>query len=116
MATTPKQFSEEEINAVWQKALIQANNDPNVYRKDYTGAWIRKSDYGQQTEYGWEIDHVRPLVMDGSHNLSNLLPLHWRNNLEKSDNFPQWTTRMTSSGVHNVEVVKTWFVKPEEYA
>ena len=116
MATTPRQFSEEEIEAVWQKASIQANNDPNVYRKDYAGAWIRRSDYGLQSEYGWEIDHVRPLAQDGSHNMSNLLPLQWRNNLEKSDHFPQWTTRMLSSGVHNIEGVKTWFVKPEDYA
>lgn len=116
MATPPKVFSDEEIEQVWQKAFPQQNNDPNVYRKDYAGAWIRRSDYGKQTEYGWEIDHVRPLSLNGSHNLSNLLPLQWQNNLEKSDNFPQWTTKITSKGVHNEEGKQSWHVKPENYA
>ena len=115
MATAPKQFSEEEIEAVWQKAIIQSNNDPNVFRKDYAGAWIRRRDYGKQTTYGWEIDHVRPLSLNGSHNISNLLPLHWENNEGKSDDFPHWTTKKSSQGIHNVDESHSWYVKAEDY-
>lgn len=115
MATAPKQFSEAEIEAVWQKAFIQANNDPSVFRKDYAGAWIRRNDYGKNTIYGWQIDHVRPLALNGSHDMKNLLPLHWENNEEKSDNFPNWTTKKTSRGITNVDETQTWHVKAEEY-
>ncbi len=115
MATPRREFTEEEIEAVWQKAIVQPNNDPNVYRKDYAGAWICRGQYGQQTAYGWEIDHVRPLSLDGSYNLSNLLPLHWQNNLAKSDDFPAWRSETTSEGVRNVESEKRWFVKAEDY-
>lgn len=31
-------FSDEIVEAVWKKASIQQNNDPNVFRKDYAGA------------------------------------------------------------------------------
>lgn len=116
MATARRPFTEEEIEAAWQRAIIQSNNDPNVYRKDYAGAWIRRQDYGQQTEYGWEIDHVRPLALDGTYNPRNLMPLHWQNNLEKSDDFPLWNTKITSNGIHNVEEQKSWYVNPANYA
>jgi hypothetical protein len=37
--------------------------DPNQFRKDSCGAWMKRSDYGQTTGYGWEIDHVKPVAV-----------------------------------------------------
>ena len=110
MATPRRNFTESEIEAVWKKAKIQANNNPDVFRKDYAGAWIRKSDYGKHTKYGWEVDHVKPLVKGGSNELDNLLPLHWRNNSKKGDNYPQWDTELTSEGIENIEINKSWYI------
>jgi 5-methylcytosine-specific restriction endonuclease McrA len=36
--------------------------------------------------YGWHVDHIFPESRGGSRELSNLQPLYWRKNLEKSDN------------------------------
>ena len=76
METPRKVFSAEEIEQVWEKALPQPRNNPDLFRKDYAGAWIRKDAYGEESEYGWEIDHVLPLSKGGTHDISNLLPLH----------------------------------------
>jgi hypothetical protein len=76
-------FSSQDIQQVWQKGQITANNDPNVWRKDDCGAWINRSHYGNRNSvYGWEIDHITP---GGTDHISNLRPLQWQNNVSKSD-------------------------------
>lgn len=76
-------FTDEIINRVWQRATPVANNDPNIWRKDYAGAWIRRDHYGKESKYGWEIDHLRPVSLGGTDVLDNLYPLHWQNNRKK---------------------------------
>ena len=108
MATERRNFTVEEIEAVWKKAYPQESNNPDVFRNDYAGAWIKKEDYGKETNFGWEIDHLRPLVKDGDYSLDNLYPLHWQNNRKKGDSYPQWKTCISSDGVANVEQEQSW--------
>lgn len=76
-------FDQQTVINVWQKGNIIPGNNPNVFRQDSCGAWIRFSDYGnRQSKYGWEIDHITP---GGPDYLSNLRPLQWKNNLARSD-------------------------------
>ncbi|NQV00434.1 MAG: HNH endonuclease [Parcubacteria group bacterium] len=76
-------FDKETEQKVWEKGKIASNNDPSIWRKDACGAWIKRAEYGNRdSKYGWEIDHISA---DGSDNLSNLQPLQWENNLDKSD-------------------------------
>lgn len=84
-------FSEETVQAVWEKGQIVPNNDKNIFRKDQCGAWIQRNQYGNiDSQYGWEIDHKKPKSKGGSDHLSNLQPLQWENNRYKSDNYPNW--------------------------
>lgn len=76
-------WTEETIQKVWEKGKIVSGNDPGVWRKDECGAWIGRKHYGDRhSQYGWEVDHISP---GGSDSLSNLRPLQWQNNTDKSD-------------------------------
>lgn len=53
---------------------------------------MTKSQYGNvNSEYGWEIDHIKPVAKFGTDDLDNLQPLQWKNNRGKSDNYPHWS-------------------------
>lgn len=84
-------FDQATINAVWRKAQAVSGYDENEYRKDRCGTWIRKQSYGTTSDYGWEIDHDKPVAKGGTDDLTNLQPLHWQNNRGKGDSWPQWT-------------------------
>ncbi len=104
-------FTQEQIEEVWQKARIMANNNPNVFRQDYAGAWIRRDQYGDRNaKYGWEIDHCLPESQGGSDNIENLYPLHWKNNVQKDNDYPTWQTAISSIGNQNVERKISWHV------
>jgi hypothetical protein len=76
-------WTEEQIQAVWEKGEKVVGNKPEQWRKDQCGAWIGRLMYGNRnSQYGWEIDHINP---GGSDALSNLRPLQWKNNVDKSD-------------------------------
>ena len=84
-------FDKSTEQRVWEKATPVAGKDPNVYRKDKCGAWIKRDMYGQSTtglSMGWEIDHIKPKAKYGTDDLSNLQPLQWENNRNKADNYP----------------------------
>lgn len=92
-------FGPRTILAVWYKATIVPGHNPSEIRKDRCGAWIKFADYGNDnSDYGWEIDHEKPLAKGGINDLDNLQPLHWRNNRGKSDNWPNWICSYSSLG------------------
>lgn len=79
-------FSDEEIQAVWEKGMPVPGYAPSQVRKDCYGAWIERAQYGnRKSRYGWEIDHVLPKAKGGSDDISNLQPLQWENNCKKGD-------------------------------
>ena len=81
MATT-----QQIINA-WTKARLVNGSNPALVRIDSYGSIIAWSEYGLQTQYGWEIDHELPeSQFPGlAKQPENLRALHWRNNRAKSD-------------------------------
>ncbi len=82
-------FSKEEIDRVWQKAEPIQGKNPDQRREDRYGNEIARASYGKRNYWlGWEIDHIKPKAKDGTDNIRNLQPLHWKENLRKSDIYP----------------------------
>jgi len=79
-------YTNQQLHTIWNKGRIIPQLDPRIWRHDSYGNIIRWLDYGQEVEYGWEVDHIKPKAKGGSDALSNLQPLHWKANRQKSDN------------------------------
>ena len=99
-------FSEEKIQKVWDYAFKVEGNNPNEWRKDSCDAWINRGQYGNETKFGWEVDHILPIAKEGKDDIGNLCALHWKNNRSKADDFPEFQMAVTSNGTENVEHVE----------
>lgn len=94
-------WTHEQKSEVWSKGAVVGTNDPNVWRQDQCGAWIKWSDFGDRSsQYGWEIDHITPQSSGGSDAIGNLRPLQWQNNAATSDG--RLTCAVTANGTVNV--------------
>lgn len=106
-------WKKEIVQKVWEKATEVKDVDSNLWRKDIAGAWISRKHYGNNySEYGWEMDNIKPIinrgVQDSSVKINNLQPLQWQNKESKADNYPSFSTSMTADINVNVEKIKYW--------
>lgn len=94
---------EESINRIWLKGLKVEGYDSDLYRQDYSGAWISRQAYGDHDSIlGWEIDHVYPKSKGGTDEEINLRPINWQNNQSKGDSYPEYIAVVTSEDNKNV--------------
>jgi hypothetical protein len=87
-------FDESTIEAVWQKGKPEPGY--SSFRKDACGASMQRSKYGKTEQWGWEIDHIKPVARGGTDELSNLQPLQWENNRHKGDDYPNYSCKIAA--------------------
>ena len=85
-------FDLNTIEAVWKKGEIEPAY--SNFRKDRCDASMSRNKYGTTEQFGWEIDHIKPVALGGTDDLSNLQPLQWENNRHKSDNYPNFSCKV----------------------
>ena len=69
-----------QIQLTWDNGDIIEGRDLTLWRRDAFGSLIHRRRYGDHdSQYGWEIDHLQPIVLGGAESLANYRPLHWRN-------------------------------------
>lgn len=82
-------FGSTTVGEVWKKGNPVPGSDDKILRTDKCGNYMIFSDYGKtDSKYGWEVDHIKPVAKDGTDDLSNLQPLYWETNRDKSDTYP----------------------------
>ncbi|MEO0982032.1 MAG: HNH endonuclease signature motif containing protein [Pseudomonadota bacterium] len=75
--------SNQDIFWCWEQAKVIPGSSPFEWRLDPYGWFIRRQEYGQLSEFGWEIDHRVPKASGGTDSLRNLQAMHWKNNRAK---------------------------------
>lgn len=90
------------IERVWMKAPKIDGLNPKIYRKDACGALIMRDKFGMQNPFGWVIDHIFPVSLGGNDDFDNLRPLHYRNSMNKADDYPSYTALIKYNGNENV--------------
>jgi hypothetical protein len=76
------EYTEEQIDVAWKRGLVVPGVDPDRYRKDVFGAWIRKCRFGESKlalSFGWSVVRGADLPdrLPGEEDL--LFPLQWQN-------------------------------------
>ncbi len=105
-------WTEQQKKTAWNRASVVKGCDPQQWRKDCCGAWIKWDKYGDNNSiYGWEIDHIFPITEMEKHNVpeeemnatKNLRAMQHSNNASKSDDYPKYTSCVTAEGNINIE-------------
>lgn len=78
-------MTHNKIVHIWNKAYPINGYNPDLLRLDDYGNPISFSDYGKNSPYSWEIDHIYPKSRGGSDDLDNLRPLNTQANRIKGD-------------------------------
>lgn len=88
-ATERRAFRPDEVQHAWEKCDSIAGRNPDIWRRDAVGNVIHRQAYGErQNEFGWEVDHSRPLQLQGTYHPNNLHALQWKQNASKGDEYP----------------------------
>jgi CheY-like chemotaxis protein len=82
-ASDGRPFDYDVIEAVWAKGVPEPSYP--LFRKDCYGASMQRNKYNSADKWGWEIDHIKPVVKGGTDDLDNLQPSYWENNRHKAD-------------------------------
>lgn len=74
--------SKEVIAQVWQHARVLTDHDPQIWRQDECGAWIRHEHYGREdSEFGWTIVNIS---VGGPDTVENLRPFQHANGFDRA--------------------------------
>lgn len=99
------------IQRIWEEGRIVKGYDAHIIRKDSSGAWIIRNEYGNMnSKFGWVIDHAYPESLGGDDNILNLRPMQWENSKSKGNDYPNYIAVVQAEGNDNVYTRKQYVV------
>lgn len=109
-----KDFSESWKKIAWLKARKVEGIDPDMFRKDACGAWIKWAEFeNNENPFGWVIEHIFPITKGGKTEEINIRAIQIQNNLSKSDDYPSYTATITAEGMKNIFKKRNLIVNQE---
>ena len=90
-------FSDETIQAVWEKARGMQDRDAAEWRMDSCGAWLHRQAYNNvDSEFGWKIEKISP---GGPDTPENLEPFQWKNAFDIANSKPHCRVTADRAGM-----------------
>lgn len=91
-------YSDEELDKIWQMGREVQGLDPKVYRIDAADGLMKRSLYGDEGKLGWEVDHIYSKAKlkalkvpeDRWDDMVNLRPMNAKNNVAKGEDYPMY--------------------------
>lgn len=85
------------IDRVWENARAMPDFDPDEWRQDQCGAWIRRDQYNQpSTDFGWRILDV---VADHPGDTDTLRAFHFGNSFDVAQDRPTCRVHADRKGI-----------------
>lgn len=79
-------FTKEEAFEIWENEIGKP-----TYAYDFSGRKIKKTEYGEKNQVGWEIGFIKPLEFGGKVEENNFVIMHYHTLEEKGLNYPNFT-------------------------
>ncbi len=90
-------FGDDMIQAVWDKGRTMPEQNPEEWRRDQCGAWMRRDQYGNEgSEFGWKIENPTTGTPD---DVDNLQPVHCSNDFDIASGQPHCRTTADRTGL-----------------
>lgn len=103
-------MDEQKKREIWSKASKIDGLDSDMFRADACGAIISWTQFGQDSPFGWVVDHIYPQSKGGDDALLNLRPMNIANNRSKSNDYPVYMSAVTRGATGNEPHVKQFRV------
>ena len=99
-------YTEEQLDGIWQKGISIRGVDANIYRLDVAGAVMKRELYGNEGNLGWEVDHIYPKEKLKANkvpearwsDIMNLRPMNAKNNVAKGEAYPIYDVAVQRKG------------------
>lgn len=91
-------YSDEDLDKIWQKGFEVAGLDPKDYRTDVANGLMKRNLYGNEGKLGWEVDHIYPkeklkekgVPENKWDDMVNIRLMNAKNNAAKGEDYPTY--------------------------
>jgi hypothetical protein len=92
------------LDAVWQQGRVMPDADPEHWRQDSCGAWMRREHFGREdSDFGWKLEKISP---GEAATPENLRPFNVRNHYDIANHRPHCLATADRMKIPSEELAK----------